>query len=70
MASSAFLARRNLTGNRSQIGTVKVEMFATTDDVLKRVEPLVAAFERKQEEALVETVITKARERRRGGPRP
>jgi peptide chain release factor subunit 1 len=43
------------------IGSIKIEMFARTDEVLKKVEPLVASFEKKQEETLVETVITKAR---------
>lgn len=39
------------------IGTVKIEMFAKPDEVLKKVEPVVREFERKKEEEEVERLI-------------
>ncbi|MEW6003327.1 MAG: hypothetical protein AB1638_11890 [Nitrospirota bacterium] len=42
------------------IGTVKVEMFAKKDEVLKKVEPVVNAFEKEEEENTVETLIARA----------
>lgn len=42
------------------IGNVKIEMFARTDEVLNKVEPIVSTFEKKQEDETVETLITKA----------
>ncbi len=42
------------------IGDVKVEMFAGGDEVLKRVEPVVSAFEKRQEDETVEVLISKA----------
>ncbi len=42
------------------IGTVKVEMFAKTDEVLAKVEPFVSAYERKKEEDTVRELIAKA----------
>lgn len=42
------------------IGAVKVEMFAKSDEVLKKVEPLVREFERKKEEEEIEILIEKA----------
>jgi peptide chain release factor subunit 1 len=42
------------------IGDVKVEMFAGRGEVLKRVEPVVSAFEKRQEDETVETLISKA----------
>ncbi len=42
------------------IGSVKIEMFAKSDDVLSKVEPIVAAYEHKQEEATVKDLIAKA----------
>lgn len=42
------------------IGTVKVEMFAKSNEVLNRLEPIVSAFERKKEEETVESLIAKA----------
>lgn len=42
------------------IGDVKVEMFARKDEVLKKVEPIVFAFEKRQEDEAVETLIAKA----------
>lgn len=42
------------------IGIAKVEMFARPDEVLRRVEPIVSAYEKKKEEEMVETLIAKA----------
>ncbi len=42
------------------IGAAKVEMFAKPDEVLKKVEPVVSAYERKKEEDTVESLIAKA----------
>lgn len=42
------------------IGTAKVEMFAKPDEVLKRVEPIVSAYEKKKEEEEVESLIARA----------
>lgn len=42
------------------IGTARVEMFAKSDEVLRRVEPIVSAYEKKKEEAEVEGLIAKA----------
>src|SRR5512139_1523603 len=42
------------------IGNVKVEMFAKGDEVLNKVEPIVAAFEKRRRDEMVETLIAKA----------
>ncbi len=42
------------------IGTAKVEMFAKSDEVLRRVEPIASAYEKKKEEETVENLIAKA----------
>jgi peptide chain release factor subunit 1 len=42
------------------IATVRVEMFAKSDEVLKRVEPVLALYEKKKEEETVETLIARA----------
>lgn len=42
------------------IGTAKVEMFAKPDEVLKKVEPIVSAYEKKKEEETVDVLIAKA----------
>lgn len=42
------------------IGTARVEMFAKSDEVLRRVEPIVSVYEKKKEEAEVEGLIAKA----------
>jgi peptide chain release factor subunit 1 len=42
------------------IGTVKIEMFAKSPEVLAKVEPAVFSFEKKKEEETVETLITGA----------
>jgi peptide chain release factor subunit 1 len=42
------------------IGTLKVEMFAKPDEVLRKVEPIVSAYEKKKEEETVENLIAKA----------
>ncbi len=47
------------------IGTVRVEMFAKPDEVLKRVEPLMREFEKKKEQEEIETLIETAL---KGGP--
>ncbi|MCL0084890.1 hypothetical protein M1N69_01875 [Thermodesulfovibrionales bacterium] len=41
------------------IGTVRVEMFAKPDEVLKRVEPIVYDYEKKKERETIETLIVK-----------
>ena len=41
------------------IGYAKVEMFAKPDEVLKRVEPIVSAYEKKKEEEEVENLIAR-----------
>ncbi len=42
------------------IGSVKIEMFSKSDEVLNKVEPIVSAFERKQEHETVRELIAKA----------
>lgn len=42
------------------IATVKIEMFAKGDDVLSKVQPILADYERKQEEKTVQELIAKA----------
>lgn len=42
------------------IGTAKVEMFAKSDEVLRRVDPIISAYEKKKEEETVESLIAKA----------
>ncbi len=42
------------------IGTAKVEMFAKSDEVLRRIEQIVSAYEKKKEEETVESLIAKA----------
>ena len=42
------------------IGTAKIEMFAKPDEVLKRVETIVSAYEKKKEQEEVEDLIAKA----------
>ncbi len=42
------------------IGTVKVEMFAKNDDVIKKVEPVVAAYEKEKNNAMVKDLVAKA----------
>ncbi|MCX7914285.1 MAG: Vms1/Ankzf1 family peptidyl-tRNA hydrolase [Thermodesulfovibrionales bacterium] len=42
------------------IGSVKVEMFAKSDEVLAKVEPLVSAYERMKEDDTVKELIAKA----------
>ncbi|MCX8031061.1 MAG: hypothetical protein N3A59_05735 [Thermodesulfovibrionales bacterium] len=42
------------------IASVKLEMFAKNDEVLNKVEPIVSAYEREQEEKLVKDLIAKA----------
>jgi len=42
------------------IGTVKIEMIAKSDDVLRKAEQLVAAFEKKKQEETIESLITGA----------
>ncbi len=42
------------------IGTVRIEMFAKPDEVLKKVQPIVSAYEKKKEEEDIETLIEKA----------
>lgn len=41
------------------IGTAKAEMFAKSDEVLRRVDPIVSAYEKKKEEETVESLIAK-----------
>jgi len=45
------------------IGTVRIEMFAKNDEVLRKVEPIVSAYEKKKEEETVESLIAKALKR-------
>ncbi|MCL5063394.1 MAG: hypothetical protein M1443_09365 [Nitrospirae bacterium] len=42
------------------IGTAKVEMFAKSDEALRRIEQIVSAYEKKKEEETVESLIAKA----------
>lgn len=42
------------------IGTVKIEMFAKSDDILNKVEPIVSAYEHKKEEDTVKELIARA----------
>ncbi|BCB96498.1 hypothetical protein JZK55_14200 [Dissulfurispira thermophila] len=42
------------------IGTVRIEMFAKNDEVLRKVEPVISAYEKKKEEETVERLISKA----------
>lgn len=41
-------------------GNVKIEMFTGINEVLNKVEPILSAFEKKQEDETVKTLITKA----------
>lgn len=59
-ATAATMSMLHETTRAKVIGTTKAEMFLTSDEVLRRVEPVVAAYERKQEEAAVESLITQA----------
>ena len=42
------------------IGTVKIEMFVKSDEVLKKIEPIISAFEQKRKEETVAGLIEKA----------
>ncbi|MDI6802098.1 MAG: Vms1/Ankzf1 family peptidyl-tRNA hydrolase [Thermodesulfovibrionales bacterium] len=42
------------------IGAAKVEMFAKSDEILSRVEPIVSAYEKKKEDETVDSLIAKA----------
>jgi len=42
------------------IGTIKIEMFAKSDEVLKKVQHVVSAYEKKQREETVDALITQA----------
>lgn len=42
------------------IGTAKIEMLAKSDEVLKKVEPVLSAYEKKKEEETVDSLIAKA----------
>ncbi|MFZ5996623.1 MAG: hypothetical protein ACOYW7_03950 [Nitrospirota bacterium] len=59
-ATAATISMLHETTRAKVIGTTKAEMFLTSDEVLRRVESVVAAYERKQEEAAVESLITQA----------
>ncbi|MCK7470242.1 MAG: hypothetical protein MZU95_05115 [Desulfomicrobium escambiense] len=52
------------------IGTVKVEMFAKNDDVIRKVEPVVAAYEKEKNNAMVKDPRRQSDEERTGGARP
>lgn len=59
-ATAATIAMFHETTRAKVIGTAKAEMFITSDEVLRRVEPVVADYERKQEVETVESLITQA----------
>jgi len=58
-AVSMVKSRLHKTIVEKMIGQVKVEMFAKTDEVMKRVEPVVTAFEKRQSDEAVEFLVTK-----------